>query len=110
MESDYLFALLEIFILIFVAEIVRSYMGRYGLSLIIGEIITGIILSPYGFGEAFNKILNMPLFTVNDYLSFLAEFPKILLIYSSGLEQFIHRLSKEYELSCPVIQHEKVKG
>jgi Kef-type K+ transport system membrane component KefB len=56
-ESDYLFALLEIFILIFVAEIVRSYMGRYGLPLIIGEIITGIILSPYGFGEAFNKIL-----------------------------------------------------
>ncbi len=86
MESDYLFALLEIFILIFVAEIVRSYMGRYGLPLIIGEIITGIILSPYGFGEVFNRILNMPLFTVNDYLSFLAEFSMILLIYSSGLE------------------------
>jgi Kef-type K+ transport system membrane component KefB len=28
----------------------------------------------------------MPLFTINDYLSFLAEFSMILLIYSSGLE------------------------
>lgn len=86
MESGYLLALLEIFILIFVAEIVRSYMGRYGLPLIVGEIITGIVLSPYGFGEVFNEILNMPLFTINDYLLFLAEFSMILLIYSSGLE------------------------
>ncbi|MCY0863041.1 MAG: cation:proton antiporter [Metallosphaera prunae] len=82
---DITLVLLEISILIFFAELMRTSLRKFVPS-IVGEIIAGMVLSPFAVGGLLDHILNLDLFSLNQYLLFLSEFSMILLIFSSGLE------------------------
>jgi hypothetical protein len=50
MTDEVTLAFFEVSLLIFLAEAVRSFLGKYGIPLLIGEIATGVMLSPYTLG------------------------------------------------------------
>jgi len=86
MTDEVTLAFFEVSLLIFLAEAVRSFLGKYGIPLLIGEIATGVMLSPYTLGGEVNRVLGISIFSLNPYVLFLAEFSMILLIFASGLE------------------------
>jgi Kef-type K+ transport system membrane component KefB len=85
--SEIYYPLLQIFILLAFAELVRSTTGRAGLPQVVGEVIAGMVLSYYFLGGILNNLLGVPLFTVgNDYVLIFADFSVVLLIFAAGLQ------------------------
>ena len=84
--SDVIYlTLLELSILLTVAQAVRVLTERYYLPSIFAELLVGIILSPYALGGILNSLIHVNLFQINSYLILFAEFSVILLIFASGL-------------------------
>ncbi len=80
------YALLEIFILLAFAELLRSVAERYGFPPTVGEVIAGIVLGGGAVGGILNGLLGVQLFVVNDLVILFADFSVILLIFAAGLE------------------------
>ncbi len=80
------YALLEIFILLAFAELLRSVAERYGFPPTVGEVIAGVILGAGAVGGVLNALLGVQLFVVNDLILLFADFSVILLIFAAGLE------------------------
>lgn len=80
------YALLEIFILLAFAELLRSIFERNGFPPTVGELIAGIVLGTYALGGVLNGLLGIQLFVVNDYVLLFADFSVILLLFAAGLE------------------------
>ncbi|MDP8003464.1 MAG: cation:proton antiporter [Caldisphaera sp.] len=89
MISEIYLSLLEISILILFATLARSITIKYKLPQVLGELIVGLIISPYLFGGIINGIIKINLFSINDYLLLFSDFSVILLIFSAGLESGI---------------------
>ena len=79
-------ALLEIFIFLALAEILRLRVVSAGLPPIIGDVIVGMALAPVALGGVINGWLGYPLFQINDILLVFADFSVILLVFAAGLE------------------------
>jgi Kef-type K+ transport system membrane component KefB len=79
-------ALLEIFVFLAVAEVLRLRVLSAGVPPIVGDVLTGIALAPAALGGIFNLWLGYPLFQVNDVLLVFADFSVILLVFAGGLE------------------------
>jgi|BEDMetMinimDraft_2_1075160.scaffolds.fasta_scaffold00027_8 Kef-type K+ transport systems, membrane components len=94
MDGSFILVFLEISVMIFIAAVVRSFISRYGFPLLVGEILAGILISPFAIGGYINQISGYDIFTINDFLLFLSEFSMILLIFASGLEHGISPLRK----------------
>jgi Kef-type K+ transport system membrane component KefB len=84
--------LLEFSILVTVAEALSLILSRYRYPSIVGELLTGIALSPYALGGLLNTVLKVDLFSINEYIIFLSEFSVILLLFASGLEHGLSSL------------------
>ncbi|MFP3215903.1 MAG: cation:proton antiporter [Vulcanisaeta sp.] len=84
--------LLEVSILILVADLVGASLVRFGLPRVVGELLVGIALSPFAIGGLINGLLHVDLFTTNDYLTFLTNLSVILLLFASGLEHGLSTL------------------
>ena len=84
--------LLEFSILVTVAEALSLILSRYRYPSIVGELLTGIALSPYALGGLLNTVLKVDLFSINEYIIFLSEFSVILLLFASGLERGLSSL------------------
>jgi len=90
--TDFLYPLLEVAIIIFLAEVFRTALGRVKLPGLVGELVLGMIISPFLFGGFLNEILGIKLFSINNYLLFLAEFSVILLVFAAGLDHGVSPL------------------
>ncbi len=87
LATELYYPLLEIFILLAFAELVRSATGRAGLPQVVGEVIAGMVLGYYALGGVLNGLLGVPLFTVgNDFVLIFADFSVVLLIFAAGLQ------------------------
>ncbi|MEM3323949.1 MAG: cation:proton antiporter [Metallosphaera sp.] len=87
MTSDQVYlALLEIFLLITVAQGLKISSNKARIPPLIMELITGLVLSPFALGEVINAFVGYQIFTINSYLLLFSEFSVILLIFASGLE------------------------
>lgn len=87
MNSDQVYlALLEIFILVTVAQGLKVASSKARVPPLIMELLTGLILSPFALGSFLNTITGYQIFTINSYLILFSEFSVILLIFASGLE------------------------
>ncbi|MEM3863863.1 MAG: cation:proton antiporter [Metallosphaera sp.] len=87
MTSDQVYlALLEIFLLITVAQGLKISSNKARIPPLIMELITGLALSPFALGEVINAFVGYQIFTINSYLLLFSEFSVILLIFASGLE------------------------
>ncbi len=80
------YALLEIFILLAFAELLRSVAERYGFPPTVGEVIAGVVLGAGAVGGILNGLLGVQLFVINDLVLLFADFSVILLIFAAGLE------------------------
>ena len=80
------YALLEIFILLAFAELLRSIAERYGFPPTVGEVIAGVVLGAGALGGVINGLLGVQLFVINDLVVLFADFAVILLIFAAGLE------------------------
>lgn len=87
-------SLLEISLLVMLAEALNAVTARYGYPRIVGEVIVGLVLSPYAVGGLLNSILHISLFSINDYVLFLGSFSVILLLFASGLEHGISTIKQ----------------
>ena len=85
-SSTEYYALLEIFILLAFAELLRSIAERNGFPPTVGELIAGIVLGTYALGHVLNALIGIQLFVVNDYVLLFADFSVILLLFAAGLE------------------------
>ncbi|MGC9226826.1 cation:proton antiporter [Caldivirga sp.] len=92
-ESIYL-TLLEFSILVTTAESLSLILAKYKYPSIVGELLTGIALSPYALGGVLNALFHVNLFSINNYVIFLSEFSVILLLFASGLEHGLSSLRK----------------
>jgi len=84
--------LLEFSILVTAAEALSLILNRYRYPSIVGELLTGIALSPYALGGLLNTVLKVDLFSINEYIIFLSEFSVVLLLFASGLEHGLSSL------------------
>jgi hypothetical protein len=89
MLSEILTALLELSLIMLFAALMGSISVKYRFPKVVGELIIGIIISPFLIGGFINKIININLFSINNYVLLFSEFSVILMIYSSGLESGI---------------------
>ncbi|HYK93069.1 MAG TPA: cation:proton antiporter [Thermoplasmata archaeon] len=80
------YALLEIFILLAFAELLRSVAERYGFPPTVGQVIAGVVLGAGALGGVLNGLLGVQLFVINDLVLLFADFSVILLIFAAGLE------------------------
>ena len=80
------YALLEIFILLAFAELLRSVAERYGFPPTVGQVLAGIVLGAGALGGVLNGLLGVQLFVINDLVILFADFSVILLIFAAGLE------------------------
>lgn len=87
-------SLLEISLLVMLAEALNAVTIRYGYPRIVGEVIVGLLLSPYAIGNLLNSIFHINLFSINDYILFLGSFSVILLLFASGLEHGISTIKQ----------------
>src|SRR5215472_495969 len=79
-------ALLEIFIFLAVAELLRFRIRNLRVPPIIGDLILGMVLAPVALGGFLNGFLPFPIFQTNTILLAFSDFSVILLIFSAGLE------------------------
>ncbi|MGC8607195.1 MAG: cation:proton antiporter [Vulcanisaeta sp.] len=91
-EEVIFLTLLEVSILVLLADLAGSVLARYGFPRVVAELLIGLTLSPYALGSLLNAILHMELFTINDYLLFLTNLSVILLLFASGLEHGLSTL------------------
>ncbi|WP_069808233.1 cation:proton antiporter [Vulcanisaeta thermophila] len=85
-------SLLEVSLLVMLAEALNALITRYGYPRIVSEILIGLLLGPYSLGGLLNSLFHVTLFTINDYILFLASFSIMLLLFASGLEHGISTL------------------
>ncbi len=79
------YALLEVFIFLAVAELLRSFSEKIGLPTLVSDLLLGILLSGFALGGILNALLGTPIFVVNNAVLLFADFSVILLLFAAGL-------------------------
>ncbi len=79
------YALLEVFVFLAVAELLRSFSERLGVPTLVSDLLLGIVLSGFAVGGVLNALLGVPIFEVNSYVLLFADFSVILLLFAAGL-------------------------
>jgi Kef-type K+ transport system membrane component KefB len=80
------YALLEIFILLALAEVVHTLGNRIGLPQIVADLLVGLVVGGYAVGGVINRLIGFSLFDVtNDYVQVFALFSVVLLLFAAGL-------------------------
>ncbi|MFI5418257.1 MAG: cation:proton antiporter [Candidatus Lutacidiplasmatales archaeon] len=82
--SDY-YVLLEIFILLAVAQVIHNITRRAGFPDIVAALVTGMLIGGYALGGVFDSALGVSLFTVNTGVLLFADLSVVLLLFSAGL-------------------------
>ncbi|BFI73856.1 sodium:proton antiporter [Nanoarchaeota archaeon] len=83
---QYIYPFLEISILIILAKIIKIQLNKIKIPGVVGEIIIGMIISPFLLGGIIDNILKINLFSLNNYLVFLAQLSVILIVFSTTLK------------------------
>ena len=78
-------AIVTIGVLVFFAKVFASMFSSLKLPPVIGELLAGVILSPYALGGGI-IVFGEPLVVLNSYVEAFAEMGAIMLLFSMGLE------------------------
>lgn len=80
------YALLEVFVFLAVAELLRSIGEKLKVPDIVVYLLLGMFLSSFALGGVINSATGIPIFTANSYALVFADFSVILLLFYAGLE------------------------
>ncbi|MGC9118254.1 MAG: cation:proton antiporter [Thermoproteus sp.] len=80
-------AFLYLSLLLFLAAVLRYLLRRLKIPGLVAGIAAGMVLSPTLLGGFLNGIIGAPIFQLNDYIKFMADFSVILIIFAAGLEE-----------------------
>ncbi|MGC8583079.1 MAG: cation:proton antiporter [Thermoproteus sp.] len=80
-------AFLYLSLLLFLAAVLRYLLRRLKIPGLVAGIAAGMVLSPTLLGSFLNGIIGAPIFQLNDYIKFMADFSVILIIFAAGLEE-----------------------
>lgn len=84
-----LYALLEVFILLALAEVVASFGDRLGVPSIVAYILLGMLLSGFAFGGVINRAVGIDLFDASTgnatFLILFGDLSVVLLLFAAGL-------------------------
>jgi len=78
-------AIVTVGVLVFFAKIFASMFSSLRLPPVVGELLAGVIFSPYALGGGI-IVFGEPLVVLNDYVEAFAEIGAIMLLFSMGLE------------------------
>jgi Kef-type K+ transport system membrane component KefB len=82
--SDY-YVLLEVFIFLAIAQILRSFAKEIGVAEIVVDLIVGMALGTYAFGGVIDHALGIHLFVINSGVLLIADLAVVLILFSAGL-------------------------
>ncbi len=78
---------MEVFILVSLVEALNAFVRpRLNIPRVLAELLVGLLFSPHAIGGIINEALNFNLFSINEYLIFLADFSLVLLLFALGIE------------------------
>lgn len=84
-EFDFVQVIIGVGILLFAAKLMAELFGRLRLPIVLGELIAGMIVSPYALGM-FLVYDGKPLLNINGELKILGEIGAIVILFIAGLE------------------------
>jgi Kef-type K+ transport system membrane component KefB len=82
--SDY-YVLLEIFLLLAVAQLIHSVTSKIGFPEIVADLLAGMVIGSYAVGGLFDQLSGSHLFEINPGLLLFADFSVVLLLFAAGL-------------------------
>ena len=82
--GDY-YILLEIFLLLAVAQLIHSLTKRIGFPEIVADLLAGMVIGSYAVGGVFDTLTGTHLFEINSGLLLFADFSVVLLLFAAGL-------------------------
>lgn len=82
--SDY-YVLLEVFLLLTVAQVIRSIARKLGFAEIVADLIAGMLIGTYAFGGIIDRTFRIQLFGLSSGVLLFADFAVVLLLFSAGL-------------------------
>lgn len=84
-EFNFVQVIIGVGILLFAAKIMAELFGRLKLPIVLGELVAGMIVSPYALGM-FLVYDGKPLLDINGELKILGEIGAIVILFIAGLE------------------------
>ena len=85
LASDY-YTLLEIFIFLAVAQVIRSIVRRFGFPEIVADLVAGMAIGSYAIGGVLDAVFGIHLFLLSAGVLLFADFAVVLLLFSAGLD------------------------
>jgi Kef-type K+ transport system membrane component KefB len=82
--SDY-YVLLEVFIFLAVAQILRSFAKQAGLPEIVADLLAGMLIGTYALGGLVDQFFHIQLFVINSGVLLFADLSVVLLLFGAGL-------------------------
>ncbi len=80
-------------ILVFAGKMLAGAMRAFRLPSILGDLLAGVILSPYALGGGI-VIFGEPLIVINDHVMAFAEIGVIMLLFAAGIEMGLTSLKR----------------
>lgn len=85
LASDY-YTLLEIFIFLAVAQVIRSIVRKFGFPEIVADLLAGMTIGSYAIGGVIDSVFGIHLFLLSAGVLLFADFAVVLLLFSAGLD------------------------
>ncbi|HEV2165680.1 MAG TPA: cation:proton antiporter [Thermoplasmata archaeon] len=82
--NDY-YILLEVFIFLAIAQVLRSSTKQIGVPEIVADLIVGMVLGSYALGGVIDQAFGIQLFVVNSGVLLFADLAVVLILFSAGL-------------------------
>ena len=85
LEAGDYYILLEVFIFLAIAQVLRSFTKQIGVPEIVADLIVGMVLGSYALGGVIDTAFGVHLFEVNSGVLLFADLAVVLILFSAGL-------------------------
>lgn len=94
LEAGDYYILLEVFIFLAIAQILRASTKQIGVPEIVADLVVGMVLGSYALGGIIDRAFGIQLFVVNTGVLLFADLAVVLILFSAGLGSGFSSLQK----------------